>query len=394
MKKFWKRTEGFTLVELIVVIAILGILAGVGTVGYSGYVKKANMAADETLLASLNQAFATACIEYGTNTTGITDATAVLSSEYAVTGIDIVGHAKGNEIEGAFSKYFAGNESSEFKVYKSISFSPALGRFIAAEAGMKESTQNGKTYRADGTDILLYQNSTWGKTMTPQQTLDMAQNTVGLVSEMYSEYLKTMNDKGNYTAAAADALGMSEADYLTYFNGLVSDNMAQLRVDEPTLTNRERKDKAQAMAQSSLAVLVAAKDAKTESVNIISTLTKDGGVGAKEFIKENVKGDVPTTGLSQAALAYGLYNAYVQSDDTITDKESASKPGNAWANLNSTGFQNYLKTSQAKDDLAGLLAAFNAIGDQDQATIKHTVENGYNNADLSAAMDELLGSGN
>ena len=28
MRKFWKKTEGFTLVELIVVIAILGILAG------------------------------------------------------------------------------------------------------------------------------------------------------------------------------------------------------------------------------------------------------------------------------------------------------------------------------------------------------------------------------
>ena len=49
MKKFWKKTEGFTLVELIVVIAILGILAGIGTVGYSGYVKKANMAADQQL---------------------------------------------------------------------------------------------------------------------------------------------------------------------------------------------------------------------------------------------------------------------------------------------------------------------------------------------------------
>ena len=56
MKKFWKRTEGFTLVELIVVIAILGILAGVGTVGYSGYVKKANMAADETLVRDMKNA--------------------------------------------------------------------------------------------------------------------------------------------------------------------------------------------------------------------------------------------------------------------------------------------------------------------------------------------------
>jgi len=56
MRKFWKKTEGFTLVELIVVIAILGILAGVGTVGYSGYVKKANMTADQALAAEVADA--------------------------------------------------------------------------------------------------------------------------------------------------------------------------------------------------------------------------------------------------------------------------------------------------------------------------------------------------
>ena len=55
MKK-WKQTAGFTLVELIVVIAILGILAGVGTVGYSGYIKKANMAADQQLVSGIKNA--------------------------------------------------------------------------------------------------------------------------------------------------------------------------------------------------------------------------------------------------------------------------------------------------------------------------------------------------
>ena len=47
---------GFTLIELIVVIAILAILGGVATVGYSGYVTKANEAADRQLISDIEQA--------------------------------------------------------------------------------------------------------------------------------------------------------------------------------------------------------------------------------------------------------------------------------------------------------------------------------------------------
>lgn len=97
MKKFWKKTEGFTLVELVVVIAILGILAGVGTVGYSGYVKKANMAADQQLASDVEQALMLAY--YGGVLGDRFSGSVVLSAEEAVEVSDPV---LGTAMENAF----------------------------------------------------------------------------------------------------------------------------------------------------------------------------------------------------------------------------------------------------------------------------------------------------
>lgn len=55
MKKFGSKS-GFTLVELIVVIAILGILAGIAVPAYSGYIEKAKEARDYTQLDAIKTA--------------------------------------------------------------------------------------------------------------------------------------------------------------------------------------------------------------------------------------------------------------------------------------------------------------------------------------------------
>ena len=78
IKKFFtlkhRPDAGFTLVELIVVIAILAILAGVSVPAYTGYIKRAEEAKDQLLIAAVNEAFAGGCLEAGIEVGTVTDA--------------------------------------------------------------------------------------------------------------------------------------------------------------------------------------------------------------------------------------------------------------------------------------------------------------------------------
>lgn len=355
---------GFTLVELIVVIAIIGILAGVGTVGYGGYIKRTNEGLDETLYKNILYAGEIGKYE----NPGVTGRVIVDKTGARVDAVGTSGDA--TVVEKWMKNAFGGDWAHTVK-YRTDKYANGTYGTIALPAQSVELNATQKANLEKFTQSNLNEHE--------KELADTANNLSNLFKTQFLNDVTTGEEAVNKLADQ-----MSPADF------------AQFKEYLKTKTGEDDFNKLNKTQIANATVLYVASKAKDmNAADVLATLNSNGG--------NNVQGVFDNYGkLPSAALMYGTMVGYAKSDYASPEFKAAMQTPPTGINQVMTLFTQMTSDKrvgeymQATDkgvaaDMDGYLGAMRIINDYD---VKFDVSNpnAFNDDQTLALLQAVLNS--
>ncbi len=428
MYKFAKKVanhEGFTLVELIVVIAILGILAGIAIPVYSGYINKANQAKDNVLLGAVNSAFVSAVLENNPDATMPTriSITMVSGKITSMSGLVLSETFTADDLFESFKKYYGTNIETPFVFYDNLGYDKAEGFF--GKVGTKEYRNGSKGVTVNSTHDDEAGTTTYTVTRPDGSTVEYTVSDADRANVLASTFGTNMtadglvNNVGSVVDAAAGVVNNPNLVGSIVNNIMGSGYLEGLGVDsdDPNYANEVATALTVAVANQVTGMTSAPGAMETMLSKLTSqdTINQMAGMTQSQLV-EMVTGT--PDGIAKLALMYGMMTGYANSDTGSTvmvgeqslkdyfssaSAEFASATGgsNALQKLltmtqtmaNSSGFSTYV-ANEAQTDFQGLVSALNAISGNGDVLLTEggALQNGFtNNSEIATILAQFFG---
>ena len=392
--------DGFTLVELIVVIAILAILAGVAVPAYSGYIEKANRAADEQLLSVVNTAFAAACAINGESNYFRNDVSASIVNKQFVYV---------EPFKTDFTSFFE-DDAMEFNVISSLLYDAEFGGFKdPATATNLTLSYGGGFVHVTGEAINAMLNSTYyADGMGSEKLMNEVDRVAYVAGVIAGGSIANVQATEGFADATLAALGIDgtgktlDEKQEMMIQKATEMAMKELGITELTENNQDQvKAKAKEIQDNAL-VLYTAKNTYSLTVDEAKALLDDVN---STMIKDAMDGKLPdvdpATGMTQAALAYGMYYAYVNSDECTNQalKDQANSADGILAMdvinaLNSSQeFRDYIAGDQGTKDMNAYLQAMSVINSSsgDSSAVETLLSEGFASDDMINILIQTMG---